>query len=292
MAISVDNAIILAAGVSSRFAPLSYEMPKALIQVKGEILIERQIHQLREAGIQQVIIVTGYKHEAFDYLRDQEDVILLWNSAYHERNNHSSIYLAKDYIRNSYICSSDNYFTINPFEKEVKDAYYAAVYAKDWTNEWCLTLDANDHIKDVQISGENAWYMLGHVFWDEKFSRKFMEILEREYLLPETKSKLWESIYIDHIDELDLKVRRYAPEEIMEFDSLEELRLFDSSYKNHSQSKILQGIAHKLNCEEEELQQITVIKGESEADAIGFSFAYKDAQYQYFYTGEELRRIS
>lgn len=39
----VDNAIIMAAGTSSRFAPLSFERPKALIEVRGEILIERQI---------------------------------------------------------------------------------------------------------------------------------------------------------------------------------------------------------------------------------------------------------
>ena len=38
----VDNAIILAAGTASRFAPLSYETPKGLIEVKGEVLIERQ----------------------------------------------------------------------------------------------------------------------------------------------------------------------------------------------------------------------------------------------------------
>lgn len=45
--IKVKNAVIMAAGTSSRFAPLSYEKPKALIRVKGEVLIERQIMQLR-----------------------------------------------------------------------------------------------------------------------------------------------------------------------------------------------------------------------------------------------------
>ena len=53
----VDNAIIMAAGTASRFAPLSFEKPKALIEVRGEILIERQIKQLQEAGITDVIIV-------------------------------------------------------------------------------------------------------------------------------------------------------------------------------------------------------------------------------------------
>ena len=38
----VNNAIIMAAGMSSRFAPLSYERPKGLLNVKGEILIERE----------------------------------------------------------------------------------------------------------------------------------------------------------------------------------------------------------------------------------------------------------
>ena len=33
----VDNAIIMAAGTSSRFAPLSFERPKSLIEVGGEI---------------------------------------------------------------------------------------------------------------------------------------------------------------------------------------------------------------------------------------------------------------
>ena len=46
MSFKVDNAIIMAAGTSSRFAPLSYERPKALIEVKGEVLLERQIKQL------------------------------------------------------------------------------------------------------------------------------------------------------------------------------------------------------------------------------------------------------
>ena len=40
----VDNAIILAAGTSSRFAPLSYEIPKGLLEVRGEILIKWESH--------------------------------------------------------------------------------------------------------------------------------------------------------------------------------------------------------------------------------------------------------
>ena len=35
----VQNAIIMAAGMSTRFAPFSYERPKGLLRVKGEVLV-------------------------------------------------------------------------------------------------------------------------------------------------------------------------------------------------------------------------------------------------------------
>ena len=74
-----DNAVILAAGTSSRFAPLSYEKHKALTVVKGEVLIEREIRQLKETGIHDIFIVTGYKAEQFEYLKSLYGVMLIYN---------------------------------------------------------------------------------------------------------------------------------------------------------------------------------------------------------------------
>ena len=85
----IDNAVILAAGFSSRFAPLSLHTPKALLKVKGEILIERQIRQLQEAGIRDIYVVTGYLGQQFDYLRERAGVSLIENKEYQVRNNHS-----------------------------------------------------------------------------------------------------------------------------------------------------------------------------------------------------------
>ena len=62
----VENAIILAAGFASRFAPLSYTTPKALLNVRGEILIERQISQLLEAGIPEIYVCLLYTSDAAD----------------------------------------------------------------------------------------------------------------------------------------------------------------------------------------------------------------------------------
>ena len=83
------NAIIMAAGMSSRFAPLSLETPKALLNVKDEIMIERQIGQLREAGIDEIVIVVGYLKEKFEYLKEKYHVILVENPYYRENHRGS-----------------------------------------------------------------------------------------------------------------------------------------------------------------------------------------------------------
>ena len=69
----------MAAGTASRFAPLSYEKPKGLLKVKGEILIERQIRQLQEAGISDIVIVVGYMAEKFMYLSNKLGVKIVIN---------------------------------------------------------------------------------------------------------------------------------------------------------------------------------------------------------------------
>ncbi len=119
----------------------------------------------------------------------------------------------KDYLKNSYICSSDNYFIENPFENDVTESYYASVYVSGNTDEWCI-YEEDGWIKSC-CWRVDSWIMLGHVFWTEKFSERFISILEQEYDKEETKDKLWESIYIEHIDELPMKIRKYKSDFIL-----------------------------------------------------------------------------
>lgn len=242
--IKIDNAIILAAGYASRFAPISDICPKALLPVKGEILIERQIRQILEAGIPEVYIVTGYKKELFAYLKDKYPVKLIENTEYGRRNNHSSIYAARNYLKNSYICSADNYFPHNPFTPTTERPFYSALYGEGPTEEYCLTTDSQNRITDVVIGGRDSWYMLGHVCVDSTFSEKFLKYLEEAYPLAETKPLLWEHLYMQHLDTLTLYMKKYPAGEILEFDTLDELAAFDPHYANHSLSDLLTWLSH------------------------------------------------
>lgn len=282
----------MAAGTSSRFAPLSYETHKSLLTVRGEVLIERQIRQIKDAGIDSVVLVGGYMKERFAYLREKFGVTIIDNPEYTCRNNHSSIYAARHLLGNSYICSSDNYFSRNPFESCVDDAYYAALYADGPTPEWCVYEGDDGYIDRVSVGGENAWYMMGHVFWSEPFSRKFVEILEREYDTPETRDKLWEAVYAAHLDELKLRIRRYDQSDIFEFDSLDELRGFDASYIDDTRSQIIRQLAARLGCGEAALTDFHARKACGSTQAVGFTFRYQNETYQYDYKNKEMEKIN
>lgn len=287
----VDNAIILAAGTSSRFAPLSFEKHKAFTEVKGEIIIERQIMQLSEAGISDIYIVTGYKAEQFDYLIEKYGVKLIHNPNYMIRNNNGSIWVARNVLKNSYICSADNYFTLNPFEREVEESYYAAEYADGHTDEWCLTVDDEGFIDSVTIGGDNAWYMLGHVFWSKEFSSRFLSILETEYDLPETRDKLWEKIYMAHLDVLKMKIRKYPPGVIYEFDTIDELRKFDATYILDTRSTIIKRTAAELGVTENQIIHIKSLAG-STTEASGFEFDCGPEHYTYLYETGRLKKTT
>lgn len=261
----IRNAIILAAGSSSRFVPLSAETPKGLLYVKGEILIERQIRQLNEAGINDITVVVGYKAEQFEYLEEKFGVQIVMNEDYARYNNTSSMIRVLDKLSNTYICSSDNYFQNNVFEEDPQQSYYSSLYAEGYTDEYCLTLDDYDNITDVAIGGKDSWYMIGHVYFSEDFSNKFREIMISEYTKDSTKLGYWEDVYIKHIKNLPMmKIHRYGESEIREFDSIDELRSFDESYISDTRSSILKDIATRLECQESDMSRFKKVSSSDE----------------------------
>ena len=287
----VDNAIIMAAGMSTRFVPLSLERPKGLLEVKGEVLIERQIKQLQAAGIGQIVIVLGYKKEAFFYLEDKFDGIrIIINPEYNTKNNTHTLYLAQNYIRNSYICSSDDYFESNPFEQYVYQSYYAAVHVEEKTNEWYMIPDAKGNIARVRKSGGAGEIMLGHVYWDRAFSAAMMGLINADYDVGDYDGALWEQVLADNVKKLPpMEIKVYPDGQIFEFDSLDELRAYDSSYVNHTHSRIMKNIARTLDCDESDIRGFRAIK--EGLTNTSFVFEVRGQRYVYRHPGEGTENI-
>ena len=118
------RAIILAAGFGMRMVPINTEMPKGLLEVNGEPLIERIIKQLHEVGIQEIYVVVGFMKEKYEYLMDEYGVELVVNPDYASKNNLHSLKLVKEHLENAYIVPCDIWCDRNPFHRHELYSWY------------------------------------------------------------------------------------------------------------------------------------------------------------------------
>ena len=84
------NAIILAAGMSSRLRPVTNDKPKCMLKLFNETLLERQIKIFRNYNINDITIVTGYRSEVIDI----SNVNYVKNENYATTNINESLFCA------------------------------------------------------------------------------------------------------------------------------------------------------------------------------------------------------
>lgn len=257
----VKNAIILAAGMSTRFVPVSYELPKGLISVKGEVMTERLIRQLQEAGVGEIVVVVGYMMEKFFYLREKYGVKLVVNNEFAVKNTHSSIYAARDYLANTYIVCSDNYYPKNMFHQYEYRAFYCSIYLPGTSYvERAFTFDDDDLIVDTNKPSHDQWIMYGHAYYSQDFTNRFKPILENYYGRPGIEYMYWETIYAENVKQLPMWGMRCTDQDILEFDSMDELKAFDPEYIKHNRVKVFENICRILCCEFGDISNIETVK--------------------------------
>lgn len=129
------KAIILAAGRGSRMKKLTEERPKCLIELKGVHLIEWQINALRGAGINQIGIVTGYKHE---FLRNF-NLFEFYNPRWAETNMVSSLAYAEEWLLSEpcIVSYSDIFYDSSAVKLLLEtNADLAVTYDPQWLTLW------------------------------------------------------------------------------------------------------------------------------------------------------------
>jgi phosphoenolpyruvate phosphomutase len=93
------KAVILAAGEDKSLFPLTEEIPKTLLDIKGKTILERQIQLLRNIGIHDIAVVRGYQKHRINY----PDLQYFDNDSYENSGSLVSLLLAKDYLDTSSI---------------------------------------------------------------------------------------------------------------------------------------------------------------------------------------------
>lgn len=248
-----ENAVILAAGVGMRMVPINVLAPKALLEIDHQCLIERQIQQLHEAGINNITIVTGFMKDAFEYLIDEYGVKLIYNSRYYEKNNLHSLAAAADLISSTYIIPCDLWCAENPFRKTELYSWYMiseqssrdSFVRINRKRELIRTVSGGNQMIGISyLCGESAVYV----------KKRLAELVSsREY-----DQSFWEeALFLK--DRMIVNSRMIHEGEITEINTYEQLRDLDSN-SSALQSDAINTICRALNVSSSEINNISILK--------------------------------
>lgn len=232
------RAIILAAGMGTRLRPLTDKLPKGLVPVNGMPMVEKQVIFLKEAGIDEIIIVTGYINEKFDYLGEKYGVKLIYNEKYDIYNNIYTMYLVREYLKDAYVLEGDIFMNNNVIDKNIsRSTYFGGRERSAFAKEWMFETNEAGRILNMEMEpGENEVIFRGISYWTEKDGQFIADKLEAAVNTTGFDNLYWGDVIKENIEGVDLYLKVLKDEDLFEIDSMKDL---------HNVEAVLQAAAEK-----------------------------------------------
>lgn len=140
-----------------------------------------------------------------------------------------------------------------------------------------------DAITDLTIGGKDSLAMVGHAYMNEGFSQIFRKLMESEINDFGVASMFWEEFYAKHMRQLTFYKKEFSPNAILEFDSIDDLRTFDSEFLLNVDSEIITNICETLKCNPNSIIDISVIN--AGLTNVSFAFECNGEKYVYRHPG-------
>lgn len=95
------TAVIMAAGMGTRFGSMTEERPKGFIEAGGKAMVVRSIETLISCGIDRIIIGTGYLRECYEELaKHYPQIVCCFSPRYAETNSMYTLYNCREMVGN------------------------------------------------------------------------------------------------------------------------------------------------------------------------------------------------
>jgi len=163
----MKTAVIMAAGLGTRFGKYTELIPKGFVEFKDKAMILRSIDTLIDCGVGRIIIGTGWKRELYDALMDKYPQIeCVYSPRYAETNSMYTLYNCREAVGDDDFlllesdlvyekkaitslieCKYDSAMLITPITK-FQDQYYVQM------NDKCELINCSTDRNAIQPSGE------------------------------------------------------------------------------------------------------------------------------------------
>lgn len=193
------KAIILAAGQSSRLGDICKDLPKCLVSIEDNTLLEIQINTLYNCGIEDITVIRGYKGEKIDI----PGLKYYDNPDFAETNMLHSLFCARGELNNDLlIIYSDILFEPQVIERMLESTYdIAAGVMVNWEEAIeqrdsvaledmeMVSFDSENRVLQIGKSQDESDEMLGQFIGILKCSCRGAQLLKKNYDRLETYYK-------------------------------------------------------------------------------------------------------
>ena len=217
----VKTAVIMAAGMGTRFGQYTEKIPKGFVECGGISMVERSIRTLIACGIERIIIGTGYHKEWYEKLQETYPQIeCVFSPRYAETNSMYTLYNCREVIGNDDFlllesdlvfeqkaitslmdCKEPDVMLITPVTK-FQDQYYVEYSEPDHQLTRCSTVETDLDAKGELVGIHKLSGSFYHLMCED-YAKKVDELpkLGYEYQLL-TMSQTIRKVYVLKVDGL------------------------------------------------------------------------------------------
>lgn len=233
---SVERAIILAAGIGKRMQPVTFTKPKPLVCVNGIRMIDTALDALIYNGISEIYIVVGYLKDQFEVIKRKYPMVqLIENPYYKSSNNISSLYVAREHLKNAIILDGDQVICNKEImTKKFERSGYNCVWTDEETKEWLLRIKEGVIVECSRMGGKRGWQLYSVSRWAEQDADKLKKHIEYEFEVKQNRDIYWDDIALFcYPQEYELGIMEMQNGDVVEIDDLKELAFRDASYDKY-----------------------------------------------------------
>lgn len=181
----IKTAVIMAAGLGTRFGNQTKLIPKGFIPFKGKPMVVRSIETLIDCGIERIIIGTGYHKECYEALQSQYPLIeCCFSPRYAETNSMYTLWNCRNLINEDFLLlESDLVFEPKAITSLLECPYESAMLITPVTkfqDQYYVEMDENLVLTNCSTN-PTALHYSGELVGIHKVSYAFYERMCEEY---------------------------------------------------------------------------------------------------------------